>query len=146
MRTLIVICLTASVASAHGLYVKPTVSPEAIHVVAMFDDDTPAANAKVTILNASGEVLASGMTNEKGEVGFPRPAVMEGCKVRVDAGDGHARTVLLPREGEAPADSPNKIWLTAAGLGIIAIVALVLRYFWPKSRPPESHSEKSSPL
>jgi hypothetical protein len=130
--------VTSFILFAHGLMVTPTVSPETIRVVVAFDDDTPAANAQVSIFRRGGEVLARGVTNDRGEVELPRPADLRECLVKADAGEGHLRTVPLPLEGTR-ADDPERLKMTLIGLALIAVIVLVLRRFWPK--PPAS--EKS---
>lgn len=128
--------MTFLILFAHGLMVTPTVSPETIRVVVAFDDDTLAANAKVTVFRRGGEVLASGVTNDRGEVEMPRPKDLRDCFVKADAGDGHLRTVPLPEEGTR-ADEPERLKMTLIGLALIAVIVLVLRRFWPKSPPSE---------
>jgi hypothetical protein len=139
--SIIVLLATASLASAHGMLVIPTVSPTGIRVEVKYDDDTLAVGATVRIVNAAGEELSKGTTNEKGLVDLPRPEKLEGCKAKAEDGMGHARTVeLLPPEpGQTTRtvpDEPNRLLSTLGGLAIIALIAVVARYFWPRSSPP----------
>src|SRR5437868_981986 len=59
-----------------------------VHVEAFYDDDTPAANALVTVFDGNKETIAKGKTDAKGTWSFPCPPRGE-YRVTVDAGDGH---------------------------------------------------------
>jgi nickel transport protein len=71
------VALSPSRASAHDLrlVVKlPPESPDVLIAEGAFDDDTPADEAKVTITDANGEVIAEAKTDERGTCKFTRPA------------------------------------------------------------------------
>jgi len=81
-RFLVLVATVAAVAffpgraSAHDLrlVVKlPPDTPDLLITEAGFDDDTPADEAKVVIVDASGAVVAEAKTDERGVCKFARP-------------------------------------------------------------------------
>jgi len=64
---------TPSPATAHDLKAKVTVMPTLITVEAGYDDDTPAEAARVTVTDAAGTEVLSGVLDEKGVWSFPPP-------------------------------------------------------------------------
>jgi len=119
-------------AQAHGVGVEAKLAGGVVRIEAFFDDDTPAADAAVTVRDAADAVVAAGRTDAAGVWAFPAPA---GGKytVRVDAGDGHATTTVVTvppgaADGGAISAGPSRAALTgwrrgaavAAGLGAIA--------------------------
>lgn len=64
----------AAPARAHDLRAK--LNPDAtdpLRVEAWFDDDTPAQQARVSVVRSTGETVASGLTDDRGVWSFPRP-------------------------------------------------------------------------
>src|ERR1019366_3062257 len=59
-----------------------------VEVEVFYDDDSPAAKAKVVVVNANDEIVAQGVTDQRGRWAFPKPAAGK-YDVRVDAGAGH---------------------------------------------------------
>lgn len=60
--------------AAHDLRAK--LDPDAtnpLRIEAWFDDDTPAQQARVSVVRSTGETVASGFTDERGLWSFPRP-------------------------------------------------------------------------
>jgi len=91
-----------SAASAHGIGVEAKLKGHRVAVEAFFDDDTPAADAKVAVTAQDGKVIAEGKTDAKGTWSFPAPAPGK-YKVAVDAGGGHlAKTTLTIPPGVTP--------------------------------------------
>jgi hypothetical protein len=84
-------------AFAHAVGVSCAIRGDQIEVEAYFDDDSPAVKAKVQVVNANMEIVASGVTDEKGAWNFPRPAPGK-YEVRLDAGAGHRakKTIEVP--------------------------------------------------
>lgn len=136
-------------ASAHGIGVEARLKGDRVLIEAFFDDDTPAADAKVAVTDDSGRQLTDGRTDLKGTWSFAAPPAGK-YRVTVDAGAGHlAKTTFTipPKAGipAASADSPEpevivsdgptratftgplKWVLAAIGLGLIAALAFVVR-------------------
>jgi hypothetical protein len=92
----------------HGLEAQAKLKGDRVTVEAFFSDDTPAANAQVKVAAASGDRIAEGRTNEKGEWSFPRPAPGK-YSVVVDGGDGHRKKVMvtIPSDATLSAHSVN---------------------------------------
>src|SRR4051812_19092352 len=70
------VALSPGRASAHDLQLVvrfPAGSPGEMVLVTGFDDRTPAEEAKITITDASGTVIAGGKTDERGMLKLPRP-------------------------------------------------------------------------
>jgi len=64
-------------------------------VTAYFSDDDPADKAKITITDESGEVIASGTTDETGVWTFPRPS-KGGMYTATVESIGHREVVRFP--------------------------------------------------
>ena len=73
---------------AHAVGVDCTVRGDKVEVEGFFDDDSPAQKAKVRVVNAKGELIADGITDEKGRWSFRTPAPGK-YQVELDAGAGH---------------------------------------------------------
>jgi len=86
-----------SAALAHGIGVEAKLKGDRVAVEAFFDDDTPAADAKVAVTAEDGKVVAEGKADAKGMWSFPVPAPGK-YKVVVDAGGGHLAktTITIP--------------------------------------------------
>ncbi len=78
----------AAKADAHALYVECKLRGETVRVEAYFDDDTPAAEAKIVVRTKDGAEVARGATNDKGVFAFAKPAPGKYVVV-ADAGQGH---------------------------------------------------------
>jgi len=75
MRHLFILFVLASVttpAFAHKLIVDPRIKGDRLQVEAFYEDDTPAQQAKITVLNGD-TVVAEGRTDEKGVWSCPKP-------------------------------------------------------------------------
>lgn len=59
-------------AFAHKLIVDPRIKGERLHVEAFYEDETPAQQAKIIVLNGD-TVVAEGRTDEKGVWSCPKP-------------------------------------------------------------------------
>lgn len=128
--TLAVLCLALLPAPswAHALGATWTVRDGRLHVEAFYDDDSPAARAKVVLLDERGKELAGGTTDDKGlwQTSAPPPG---SYKLRVDAGDGHLTESRVNLKESAPAQGPARAELTRypwlkimLGLGVIGII------------------------
>lgn len=73
---------------AHAVGVDCTLGLGKVEVEVFYDDDSPAAKAKVVVVNANEEVVAQGVTDQHGRWTFRKPAAGK-YEVRVDAGAGH---------------------------------------------------------
>jgi hypothetical protein len=60
------ICLSASPIFAHKLLLDCRLRDDRLRVEAFYDDDTPAQNAKIVVENDRKQVVAKGLTDEKG--------------------------------------------------------------------------------
>ena len=68
--TLLTLSLAPTAAFAHGLLVAWKMQGAKVEVQVFYDDDTDAAKAKVQVLNAKDEVVANGVTDDKGKWSF----------------------------------------------------------------------------
>ena len=118
--------------SAHGLGADAKLADGRVVVEAYYDDDTPAADADVSVVDESWQSIAAGKTDTAGRWSFPAPP-SGSYKVVVDAGAGHRAKVTLtvpavPVESASLSDGPTRAaftgpqkWLWAAvGLAMIA--------------------------
>ena len=85
-----------------------------VEVEVFYDDDTPAQKAKVQVVNAKDEVIANGVTDEKGTWSFaaPPPGIYE---VRVDAGAGHRAKKTINVPALEPTDDPPPVARVSEG-------------------------------
>src|SRR4051812_30615600 len=85
---------TAAPGFAHKLGAEAKLVGNRIEVEAYFDDNTPAAGARVIALDAAERTVADGRTDERGRWQFPKPD--SGLyRLVVDAGAGHRAEVPL---------------------------------------------------
>ncbi len=141
------VLLFAHPASAHDLRLKVDTQREPIVVFAWFEgDDTPADGASVTITSQSGEVIASGTTDERGMWSFARPGTGGSFTATVES-IGHRDVVLFPLEpsgsgGEYSGWRLHK-WLGAA-IGLMLLLGGSAAY-WCFRRKRTSKSLKTTP-
>lgn len=134
-------------ASAHAIGIEAKLKGTMISVE-VYDDDTPAVDAKVAVEDSAKGVIAEGKTDAKGEWSFASPSPGKYI-VRVDAGGGHAAktsitipnpAATLPSQGdgahgkESPSlsisDGPPRETFTGpmrwamAGIGLATIAGL----------------------
>ncbi|OWK43199.1 hypothetical protein [Fimbriiglobus ruber] len=95
--------LVPAVASAHAVGIEAKLKGERVVVEAYYDDDSPAADAKIAVTGENGQLVAEGKTDAKGVWSFPTP-VGGKYQVAVNAGDGHSAktSITIP-----PQASPN---------------------------------------
>lgn len=67
------VVFAAAPARAHDLRAKLNPETDPIRVEAWFDDDTPAQQARVSVVRSTGEEVASGQTDERGVWSFAKP-------------------------------------------------------------------------
>lgn len=79
---------------AHALEATCTLKGSQVHVVAMYDDRTPARQARVRVYGAAKRLIADGRTDSSGRWSLPRPAA-GAYEIQVDAGAGHRHTSTL---------------------------------------------------
>lgn len=99
-----------SAALAHGIGVEAKLKGDRVTVEAFFDDDTPAADAKVAVISEDGKVIAEGKADAKGMWSFPAPSAGK-YKVTVDAGGGHLAktTITIPTRQPTASTTPSKV-------------------------------------
>jgi hypothetical protein len=147
----LMLALVPAAASAHGVGVEAKLKGDTVRVEGYFDDDTPAADAKVAVTDTAGTVIAEGKADKKGAWSFPVPPAGK-YTVTLDAGEGHLAktTVTIPPRpappptvtGEKPPEaSPveqevvvsdgltraettgvRRLWMAALGVGVIALL------------------------
>ena len=170
-RVLVVTALllaAPSFASAHGIGVEAKLKGDRVAVEAFFDDDTPAADAKMAVTTEDGKVVAEGKADAKGMWSFPAPPAGK-YKVTANAGGGHLAktTITIPARpaavpGTTPPDgtsSPSSAepevivsdgltraemtgwrrWLMAGvGLAVIGLVFWGFRLLARRNGPPQA--------
>ena len=127
-------------AHAHAVGVTAKLVGGDVRVEAFFDDDDPAAGARVTVRDSTDAVVAEGTTDGAGVWSFAVPPAGR-YTVRLDAGDGHATTTVITvpqvaMEAEAISAGSSREARTgwhrwaavAAGLFAIAAVTWVIRW------------------
>ncbi|HXG11188.1 MAG TPA: carboxypeptidase-like regulatory domain-containing protein [Gemmataceae bacterium] len=95
-------------ALAHRLLAECRLRGDQVEVEAFYDDDTPAGNARVAVLDAQKNTVAEGRTDAEGRWTFPAPAAGT-YQVVVNAGAGHRAqiSITLPGGKSAGTESPH---------------------------------------
>ena len=132
---LAMLLLAPAAARAHALGAECRLDKGTVRVEAYFEDNTPAQQALVRVLDAGEREVAQGKTDAKGRWSFPAPAPGV-YRVIVDAGGGHREVQKLTIPGSAAATGPvgsgpsraqftGFPWIKVAlALGTIALVAV----------------------
>jgi hypothetical protein len=134
----VIVVLAPGRASAHDLKVTVKVQKDAVVVEAGFDDDTPAEDAAVVILDAGGKEVAQGRTNERGVCRLSElPSGIYTAEVELAGHRDVVRfEVAAPEFLDAPVEyirsRPNKTIGLAAGVGALLVLSLV--YWWVRLR------------
>lgn len=123
--------LSPGPASAHDLQARVNADADPVRVEAGFDD-IPADGAAVTVTDATGTVVASGTTDDRGVWTFPRPE--PGDYTIVVEGVGHRDQVrlILPATG-GPSEVlsrfrfDKRVGLAAGLAGLLGLTALFAR-------------------
>jgi hypothetical protein len=143
--SLLALLLCVSHVEAHALKADVRVGKDKITVESFFDDNTPAVQALVRVLDPNKKVVAEAKTNVDGYCALPLPPPGE-YQLVVDAGAGHRTTMPItivgadrthdqtdPTEQTAARDSDTRVgddssrWLKIA-IGLSAIAALSIGY------------------
>jgi nickel transport protein len=97
----------ADPARAHALCVECKLHGNEVRVEVFYSDNSPAADARVTVRDAAGNEVAAGRTDAQGVWTFARPAAGS-YEVVADAGAGHRRslTMTVPAAESPPAAGP----------------------------------------
>jgi hypothetical protein len=137
LAALLLLLIAAPPAHAHALGAEARLRGDRIEVEAYYSDNTPARDARVTVLDHAGRLAAAGRTDDQGRWQFPTPWPGP-YTVTVDAGAGHRKSVpvtvpaVLPAGPTGPiSDGPSREeftrfpWLRlTVGLAIIAGLAV----------------------
>lgn len=113
---------------AHNVGMDCKVRDDKIEVEAFYDDNKPAAKARVYVRNIKEEVVASGLTDENGKWSFVAPAPGN-YAVHLDAGAGHrakADLVVPARTEETRSNRPTRAEFTSIPWLKIAIGLIVI--------------------
>lgn len=134
---LFVVLVVPGVAGAHGLEAECRIEGERATIRAFFDDGTPASEAWIKVIDATGSVVVEGKADDRGIFAFPTPGPGR-YKLRVDAGAGHMIELPLQNTGPTRAAFMGYPWFKVGiGLGSIAVFALA---FWIARRTTGGHS------
>jgi|GEM_PF-1998196 len=120
------VLLAPAAASAHDLRAIVTVADE-VKVLAHFDDEVPAEFAAVTVLDATGNEVTAGKTDERGTWTFARPA--PGEYVLTVESSGHVARVSFRVDAE-PGTVPIEFtgWRLNRLIGITIGLVLLLGF------------------
>lgn len=124
LAALAVVGATASPARAHDLIAKVTFTATEVRVVAAYDDDTPAEEAKVTLSVLKGAEIAKGVLDEKGVWVTPLPP--PGKYVIVVRDGGHRDTKEFTIDPPTPAAAEPVVEVTYERWRIDKTLGLVL--------------------
>ena len=115
---------TPGVASAHDLRAEITFTSTELKVVAGYDDDTPADQAKVAITTADGHPVANGELDATGSWTTPLPP--PGNYVLVVNDTGHRDRKEFTIHAAAPAEITYERWRLDKTLGLVIGLGLLL--------------------
>lgn len=95
MHTIALLIAMGSVGRGHLVLGELTLHGDIVRLAAFFEDDLPANNAKVRVVDNQGAVVVEGVTDaEKGLFEFPAPPAGK-YRILLDAGQGHRTTLDL---------------------------------------------------
>ena len=147
LMTLLTLLALPALAHAHAVGVAAKLVGGGVRIEAFFDDDEPAADAKVTVRDAANNLIAEGTTDAAGVWSFALPPAGK-YTVRLDAGDGHATTTVITVPpgaagaiaiSEGPSREARTGWhrwaAVAVGLLTIAAVTKVLTRLKRTTKP-----------
>jgi hypothetical protein len=143
----------------HAVHLQCRLEEKKLVIEAFYDDDMPAQDALVEIVDAQNKVLVSGRTNDKGVFRTEKPTPGK-YLVRLDAGAGHKAkvNVTIPATGPlttAPAgkgqivsEGPTREEVTRfpweqIGLGLLVIVGVCAGLWLMTSRRQKITAENS---
>ncbi len=139
LAAVVAVALSPAQANAHDLrlVVKlPPDMPDVLLIEAGFSDDTPADEAKVTITDATGAVIAEARTDERGMCKLPRPGPGK-YTAKIEA-FGHRDQVEFDVAGPAVEYRgwrPDQTIGLAVGVGGLLLVSV--GFWWFRCRKPE---------
>lgn len=149
--SILAVLLMVSHAAAHAIDGRWRIRADKLEVRAFFDDDSPAEDAKVRVLDLEAKQVQEGKTDADGLCVLPLPPAGE-YHIVIDAGAGHRKTIEIrvPAAGYpagssaddyfGPDQPTSQRWLKAGiGIGVIGVLALAA---WVALR----RSGKSSPV
>ena len=148
--TLLALLALPAFAHAHAVGVTAKLAGGGVRIEAFFDDDEPAADAKVSVRDAENSPVAEGTTDAAGAWSFAVPPAGK-YTVRVDAGDGHATSTVItvPQavvEAAAISEGPSREARTgwhrwaAVAVGLLAIAAVTKVFSQLKRKRSKSNS------
>jgi nickel transport protein len=91
-------------AFAHAVFIFAWPQGDQVCSDSYFSRKSPVRGGTVTVLDASGTVLDSGKTDEKGSACFPRPRTGSDLTLVVEAGEGHRADFRLRAADLQPPD------------------------------------------
>lgn len=98
LLAVLALLMTANRAHAHRLHADYSLLPDRqIRIESYFDDNKPPQGATVQVRRPDGSLLSEGRTDDKGFFVF-RFAEAQALEVTVNAGVGHLKTIVIPRE------------------------------------------------
>lgn len=145
VATITLLFVASLPAFAHRLHVSARVDADRVRIEAYYDDDTPAQEAKITILQGE-TVIVEGRTDDKGVFEFlkPNPGSYEvrGASTGHTAKEDFEIAELPSTEKKADVDDREEKTRTpwrriGMGLGLIlgvAIASFLLRRSTPRNR------------
>ena len=141
---LVVVLFAPAAATAHDLRATVKVEADAVRVEADYEGEDPVQGGAVTLTDASGAVVASGTTDDRGECTCPRPA--PGSYTVVVEQAGHRRTVPVevPGDGKTATVSPQRRSTQRSlmvGLGVVFVASLLFRFARRKPGVPADGGE-----
>lgn len=95
--------LFTNFAHAHKVNMFAYVEGNDVFVEGYFLDGKKPKNCEVTVSDADGSVLLTGLTNDEGQFTFAIPS-SGAIKIKIDAGEGHIAQYLLSAEEVSMAD------------------------------------------
>lgn len=117
--------------AAHDLQAVVRIEAEAVKIEAGYDDETPAEEARVTVLDGERKTIASGVLDERGLWSFPRPAAGSYLVVVEIAGHRDRVEFVIPgastgKSESAPSPATYSNWRLDKRLGLAIGLVVIL--------------------
>ena len=139
MLALAVVLFAPAVATAHDLRATVKVEVEILRVEADYEGEDPVQGGLVTLTDATGAVVASGKTDDRGIWTCPRPAPGNYTVVVEQAGHRRTVPVEVPGDGKTATVSPDRLDKRVGlivGVGIVFVASLLFRFARRKPNVP----------
>ncbi len=129
---LLALCALPTAGTAHGLFANVKVIDGTVRVEVFFEDNEPAKQAKVKVLNAANDVILEGTTDDAGVWTCPAPQTGRyTLNVKHTGHSAKGSFQIVPPDAPPPPQTeptredltgPQRLLWVSGGLAVVAVV------------------------